>query len=756
MKIVSYCLLLILASGGWAWALEKQPLTSGGGDAAFHQKREQLLHQFEQEKRRLQAELQALNQDLHAFPSRLRQVEKQYASSNSTLAFFQAINRIFGSVLPHIFFLVLIVNLLLYLFFKERAFFNRYKIIVIIVAAVLLLLYAMPGLAQETPRASPGLAENLERLQQLLALKKSPVTENLYYLQHAPELVLAGVRELELPEFPHWSAPLKPWRRVDLTHPLEVSYNLGVFYLAHNDPPQALTAFNRMLTTSPSRIKKPHLEALAQVIQYLVAQRRSDQEVRPFLQFLLQAAAEQQHSAILMDVGRHLMAEKRQDLALTVLNPAMQMTEDYKQLLDLGAQLRTDAPEVARQAILSGLNKARTNEEVLQILEFSQSRQAFVTEVLTQAVDHLLRLNRRPTGLLELADYFLHRQRPEVAQRFLHQAVSVATQTDTLINLAYWALDRQFYQVAHDAVGKIFAALPWQSFNPSVEPPRLASIDARKPYALVPEKIRLYVFFGLLTQVLEGSRPYKTEAILAQAVNQEVARMVARLGYNIEGNLNHFFYLKRVWELLGQEMQLARLLPVYEQLQEQYLQRLKRQQEEELEALRAQLADRQQKRQALQEQLEEARRQAGRVQFQLGLHFCRLLALGALTVLILLGCGVKAWRHSQKVSRYPALAALAKFLESLGWVQVMAVWLLPVGLIQIGVAQMLQVWQLTQQGIEALCSLHGCPLPPAQNPLVAGGPVRSECPSIFCPHCGKRQSAAADSRFCEFCGQPLD
>lgn len=644
----------------------------------------------------------------------------------------------------------------MYLYFKEKAFFRRYKIFIFIITVILLLLYGAPVLAQEAPGAPGALIDNLHRLQQLLALKKSPLTENLYYLEHATELVQAGVRKLELPKFPHWPAPVEPWPQIDLTHPVELSYNLGVFYLAHNDPQQALTAFTKMLAAKPGQLKRQHQEALVQVIKYLVGQKRSDLDVRPFIQFLLQTTAEQQQPGMLIDLGLYLMAEKRQDLALTVLNIVMQITDDYKQLLDLAGKLQPDAPEVARQAILLSLKKARKNEEVLQVLEFSQNRQAFVIEVLTQAVDHLLRLNRHPASLLELADYFLQHQRPETAEKFLHQAVSSANQTNTLIKLAYWALDRQFYQAAHDAVGKIFAALPWQSFNPSVEPPRLTSIDSQKPYALVPEKIPLYVFFGLLTQVLEGNKPYKAEVILSQAVNQEVAQMVARLGYKIEGNLNNFFYLKNVWELLGQEKQLAKLLPVYEQLQDQYLQRLGRQQEQELEALRTQLADRQQQRQALQKQLEEAQRQAGRVQFRLGLYFCRLLAMGALTVLILLGCGIKAWRYSQKVSRYPALAALAKFLESLGWVQVMAVWLFPVGLIQIGVAQVLQVWQLTQQGIEALCSLNGHPLPPAQNPLVADEPVQSDFPGVFCPHCGKRPSGAAESRFCEFCGQPLD
>lgn len=755
MKKVVCCLFLILVSFGLAWTQDKQPAPPRSSEAAFSQQREQLSRQFEQEKQRLQAQFQALGQEVEDLKRRIQQAEQQHAVNSLTLALLHTSGKILGFGLLHVFSLLLFCNLLLYLYFKEKPFFNRYKIVIIIVAAALLLLYAAPVLAQEGPGASTTLVDKLQRLQQLLALKKSPLAENLYYLQHASELVQAGIRELEMPEFPEWPAPLKPWSRVDLTHPVELAYNLGVFYLANGDPHQALSAFNQMLAAKPGQLKRPHQEAFIQVIKYLAAQKKGDPEVRPFIQLLLQAA-EPEQLALLLDLGRSLLAEKRRDLAMAVLQPAMQIAEDYNQLLDLCADFQTEAPEIARQAILLGLSKARKNEEILQILEFSESRQAFVTEVLPQAVDHLLRLNRRPAGLLELADYFLQHQRPEVAQKFLQQAVAAANQTDTLIKLAYWAADRQFYQVAHDAIAKIFAAFPWPSFNPLVEPPRLASLDSQKPYALVPEKIRLYVFFGLLTQVLEGNKPYKAEAILAQAVNQEVTQMVARLGYKIEGDLNNFFYLKKVWELLGQEKQLARLLPVYEQLQEQYLQRLQRRQEQELENLREAIKERQKVRFEYHQQLEKARREAGQVQLKIGLYFCRLLALVVLSLLILLGCGVKAWRYSRKVSRYAALAGLAKFMECLGWVEVMAVWLFPLGFIKIGIAQLLQTWQLTQQGVEALCGAQSCPLPSPFNPLAPGEPVRFEPLAIFCPHCGKQQSEAAEGRFCEFCGQPLD
>lgn len=125
MKKISLCFFLIWVSLGLAWAQEKQPAPPRGSEAAFSQQREQLIRQFEQEKQQLAAQFEAMGQESEDLQRRVRQVEKKLKDSKLTLAFCQTIGKNLGFGIAHIFFPLLVVNLCLYLYFKEKAFFNR-------------------------------------------------------------------------------------------------------------------------------------------------------------------------------------------------------------------------------------------------------------------------------------------------------------------------------------------------------------------------------------------------------------------------------------------------------------------------------------------------------------------------------------------------------------------------------------------------------------------------------------------------------
>lgn len=753
--------LFVLAGTELAWTQGTPPpppaaASSRDVNAAFVNRRDDLVKQFEAEKQHLQTQLDGLNRELAALPPKIQAVEFSRNRSQTTLAALRLVRSFFLLSFLYIFFPILIINIFLYLYFKEHSFFRRYKTVIIIVTALILLFYVVPVLAHETPGAAPPLADNLDRLNKLLALKKSPVDEAMHYLQNASELIKVGIRDLELPAFPQWQAPLKPWARVQLTNPLELYYNLGVLYLAKGDDQQALASFYKMPNASPGSVNAAQQEALLQATKYLVSRRCSEGDLRPLVQFLVDVFAIRQKAAELIELGKYLAAQQQRGLALLALNRAFPLVSDYEVFLQVWTHFHPSDPEIARQAILFSLEKARHNQDVFRILEFSWSRQAAVAELQPKAVELLGRANQRVSDLLEVADFFLASPHPAEGQKFLQQAIANANQADTLIKISLWAMERRLYQAAHDAIQKIFAAVPWQSFNPPIPPPNIASLQPGGPYALVPEEIRLYVFFGILTQVLEGAKPNKAEGIYAQAVNKEVEEMVKRLGYNISGNLNHFFYLQKVWELLGQEKQLAKLLPVYEYLQDQYLHRLQQQQQQELTALQQEIERAAGQKAEMQKKFSELNQEAWRVQGRIMLIISQYLAIAAALLLILVGCGLKAWRHSQKVSRYPAFAAFYKFVECLGWVEVMAVYLFPLGIIQIVAAQFMQILQSTQQGVEAMCSQGGYPLPPAANPLVLAEPTPPAPTQVFCPHCGKPQSEAVAGGYCEYCGGALE
>lgn len=104
IKKMGSCFLLFLVIFGLARAHGQQPLGQAKkGDAAFSQKQEQLIQHFEKQRQPLQAQLQALDQEIAALPGRIRQSEKQRIDGNLILNSFQKASTIIGFGLTHFF-----------------------------------------------------------------------------------------------------------------------------------------------------------------------------------------------------------------------------------------------------------------------------------------------------------------------------------------------------------------------------------------------------------------------------------------------------------------------------------------------------------------------------------------------------------------------------------------------------------------------------------------------------------------------------
>jgi hypothetical protein len=674
-------------------------------DAAFTTRKAQVLSKFELEEKDLRSLETQLSGENRNMSTALEDAQAKGAELDAYLAALTAIDYLGSPAFINIFFPITVINLVLYLFFRESSFFRRHgKWIIVIGLLIIVLFLAAPLFAAEQEKAG-DIAQNLDRVNSLLELKKSPLDEAIHILQNCSGLRKLGRTKVELPALEARASQLGLPRTVDLSAPLEIHYSLGVLYLEKGRTGEASEEFRSMIQpiSDVPKLRYEQKETLENTLKYFVGLGKNYplSEAKEFADAMVLFLGAHGRVDELIELARYLHDNKLTVSSREAINKAYEVTGRCSDLLKISTYYLPFNLTEARNALLASLDKAKTNEEILQAIQFSKENGAFQDEVIQKATEIMLRKSRNTQDLLNAADYLLRMQRTQEASLFISRSMEMSAGASQLLEIAHWSLEREIYQPARDAIYKLYKSEDWPSFFDRMDhPPYVPVISKDGKYEIVDERIRLVVFLGILDQALGNVD--KARGLYEYAVNLELQEILESLGYSLSGNLNHFYYLKKSWERAGQEKNLLKLAPLYSYLQDEYLRQLADKKQAELAASRRRVDNLKQAKEQLIKQLGEVSGEIVRKRARFFLSVLRYVSFFGAVLLILYGCATRAWQYSKDISRHKTFAAFFKYIENIGWVQCFSVILFPIGIINVVVSQLMLILQMNQQGIERL------------------------------------------------------
>ena len=164
------------------------------------------------------------------------------------------------------------------------------------------------------------------------------------------------------------------------------------------------------------------------------------------------------------------------------------------------------------------------------------------------------------------------------------------------------------------------------------------------------------------------------------------------------GNLNNFFYLKQLWQILEEFENLKKLNPIFSLLQKKYLEDLKKKNDEQIAQLEKEIEILKQNHMDLKSQIEKLRIKNIKENVKIFTHLFRLFAFLAVVILVIIWMIKKSLQSAKEVSIYKFFAFVWKFVETWGWVLIFTVINFLAGIIYVLIAQFMQIIQKNQQG----------------------------------------------------------
>jgi tetratricopeptide (TPR) repeat protein len=750
---ISVLVLAALSVSGLASAIEGNKSGYLEKTADDHDKK--FLKELAEKEKHHQLELEKLEKEHETLTNRVTELEKQISEvkdagsklkfRDSLMTFFQLLT--INSWLFNIFFPVLIINLVIYLALREKAFWSRFKVWIIILGAFILLLMVSPLLAQGPP-AGKSLPENLERLRQVMELKKYPLEQAIYLLQQAEGMREEGLTSVELPKLPAWSGRVKPPAVVDLYSSLEIHYSLLLLYLETRRPVPAVAELRKICDLPPATMSADDQPRWETLLNIALEEKELQGEVPVLAEAYAAFLAKHGQPQDLSWLGETLAEKGHPAAALKVLGEALRLSRKSPELLRLAQVAFPLKPSLTQEALILGLSRATDATEIFPMITFALDRGILTEELRQKALDQLIRVSRQVSDLLAAGEVLLSSRQPTLAPLLVQRALKIAMSPQARLEIARWCVKHQLYPLAYEVIWKLLQEGGGVAEDLRVAPPKFPTGTPPGPYQLVPQDIRLSVFLGLLDQVLGRREP--AEKLFSETVNAEVERMLRRAGYQLQGNLNHFFYLKNIWVQLHQEQNLEKLLPLYIYLQEEYLKNLDRQQRQKVRAIQEKITILKQQQEEQEKTLAGLNSEIRRLQFRLFLNSMKYLTVLLVILLILIGCGVKAYYHAETVTTYKTFAFLGKYLECLGWVLCFSLILVAPGVTLLLGGQLAQIFQRQEQHLAALSGGGAVPAPAGAPPDAAAPPAGRRC-----PRCGKAYPDSWAGSFCDDCGAPL-
>lgn len=677
---------------------EDKTVISGG----FERKKSSLLSRFDEEKRGIAGRKKEIEEKLEKTRAEVNRLDGEVSQEQIKFYGYKtALNILKSILLPAplwismladnysggIFFFITALNVLLYFYFHEKNIFPKHRKIIIIILGIILF-FAFPAFGEEKALENDTFLEKCDAVSAIMRMGELEKTIRI--------LEDKRIKEVEIPDIKTKNSNLKPWKAVAIDTP-EYFYTLSALYLENNEKGKAINALKNLFDLHPSSFaraeyKERYNEMLSGIIFFYMEENMVSavsEAARKTADIITDVPVLLNLSDFLYQKNMHESAGELQKKATAL---AAAFTQDSLKLADflIKRQQVEDASRLLEEALPGGHSYARTKplEDVIGIIQFGLERN--LKSVVEKGIQAGIPYCRADVGnALKFAQFLFDNKRVEDTSTALEAAYDSIFSLESpkaikegFLEITGFALKNQFFEKAGNATEKFMVALrrlkkdPFTFYVPS---PAVLECEKSLP---ADEEISIPVYFAAVLQregLLNEAQKY-----YEMAVSHDLEKIVEGYGYEIQGHLNHFYYLREFLKSKGDEERWKKMEPIYSKVEDAYLKRMEAEANRDMDAFRERENE---EIKRLEASLEEGRRKIENAQVELSalskkniLSFIQIPVFSVFLFLVAAGIAIKAWQEAKDASRFKAFSFSWKYCECAGWFYVFTVIGVPIGI----------------------------------------------------------------------------
>jgi len=564
-------LLLGIGVSGNLEAKPTEPKNTRGKieEETFLEKRDAIIKDFEAEKKKLVKERTKLTTKIEnrkSFP----QLVSELAVLKVTLF---SIKRFQGiETLLMIFFPITLMVSFLYIFFREREYFQKRKKLIISFFIIIIILFSLPAFAAE----KDGEEFNFKRLS---IEKKLDLVTKLMHMEDIDRAIFLldkkMERKMKVKEIKVTKPYLRPWQIIDIEKP-EYHYTLGCLYVEKGRKSDSIYQFKKAYQFDPKTYRgqnqKKYQEMLVGIARFFMEEGDLSEASNVLKEKAFPLMTE---AKSLLDLAEFLY-ESMHDSALKALERAQEVAKKPEELFQIAEfyikkGIKDKASSVLKKAI------AWTKDRGLLFKITSLAIEEKMTDAEDMAIEKLEKITWSLDDVLKLADFLFEKKREERATNIIKDTIKYTInrakiysekEFELLLKIANFCMEKKKYPLTISALERIL--LLNLGKHKKVDSPKI--LPASKNLLAPEEKITLPIYLGIFYQIKE--RLSDAMSGYEMAAGFDLDNVINKGGFEIKGNLNSFFYLKQLWEIKGLTENIEKLKPFYAFLKEDYLKRL--------------------------------------------------------------------------------------------------------------------------------------------------------------------------------------
>ena len=635
------------------------------------------------------------------------------------LGFLTATDMLFLIATP-----LLLFNVCLYTFYKEKNIFKKYRKYILGFLLLFVIFFTLPALAQEESTetttvqqpqdnsfatATPASKQEIDLVDELD--KTSDILSKNEYQKFISILLSKVNRIYDLPKLNVSDPFLKPLRKVAVDS-AEYWFTLAALYNQENNNGYTKDALRKIsenekinFTGSPDFIVNNSVRFLVQ----------NPNRTSVATDMIASHVGKIKSVSTSLALANFLRDSGLQESEQRVLESSIEKAKTVQDLVDLGVFFIKRGDQI--EAYDSFLRASKEANNVSQLLLLSRVALAYGDQKsLDEALLKLARLANNFTEELQFVDLLIENGRIERSKSMFNDMIGRVNKRDqsyreNLLYLVNEALQRGYTSQAADALTKLSSLMGGNLFDYNIA----EKIDLPELETL-PEKTlaKLPHAHGLIYEKM--GEIDTAQVTYMYSLSHALQAVLKSYGYDLPKELNTFYLLGNNLKVQDKDMLLSKLDKVYTLLEQHRVKEHEQSQQQLLEDTKTRHAElislKEQARDRVIDSKERLKKERERSLLQLG----RQIVMIAFYLIILIAAFYKAVSYIRKLNDHKAFGFFGKSTEIIGWLKIMSIFAIPTGVILVVFGQLQLIIQRNQEANDITAkSLAGNALDVAEN-----------------------------------------
>lgn len=594
------------------------------------------------------------------------------------------------------FFIITLININVYLYFYRKKFLIRNKRLIIVFTVILWLLFFAPLIF-----GSKAIAREVSPLESQIEQAASifKMTRLQRIILKMEEYEGRSGETIKLQEVKTVNDKLIPLKEVTAGN-ADFYYTLAALYLAEGRKGDAVDAV-KMIYNPETKLADKQLDIAAKGIEFLIDNGQLESAgvaVKAILGRI-------QSFDLAVELMKYFEKAGMRETAIEILKQSVKLgikdesntTSLIKRFID------NDQLDYARVAIEQSMNQVSNINSGIMLIDYAIK--AGFEDLVKYGIDRCSRDLEPGESLDEFINFLLENNLKESAINIISQAIDKTNKNqnnrvDNLFNLTCLSIRHELYEQATVAAEKLFIALKRdvESFN--VKPPHILPIERNLPND--DGLISFATFFGAIRE--KSGFQDKAEVAYRNAIKWRLDEIIKSYGFEGTQNINDFYFaipsIKK-----NNNINLEAYDIIYSILEDRYIANQEEILKNELHNIQNEHENLKKIHQEKKFAIEKIKSENSAIFANLASHLMRTIALILLIIVLLIGCFISAWEYSNSINEHKIFAFISKFFESIGWVQIMTVINLVLGLFVVFISQMLLIFQRKEQLMQKFINL---------------------------------------------------